>query len=169
MTTSNDDLTPVLRHPADTDSYLWMGGTRMHVVLDGSDTHGQFVLVDQYGVSGDATPLHRHHNDDETFYLLDGEITALAGDREYHVTAGSALFLPRGLPHAFMITSSSARLITVSVPSGFDSFVRAAGVAYVPPAPTTWEFDPVRFLEPSRAAGIEILGPPPFRPADLGR
>jgi hypothetical protein len=39
----------------------------------------------------------------------------------------------------------------------------------VPPAPTTWEFDPVRFLEPSRAAGIEILGPPPFRPADLGR
>ena len=54
MTKSNDDLTPVLRLAADTDRYLWMGGTRMHVVLDGKDTDGQCVLMDQYGVSGDA-------------------------------------------------------------------------------------------------------------------
>ena len=99
------DPRTVLKDASDIDRYLWLGGTTMSVVLDAHDTQGQFALIDQQGVSGDSTPLHRHLNEDEAFYVLDGEIVAVAGDRECRARAGSALFLPRGLPHAFMITS----------------------------------------------------------------
>ena len=57
----------------------------MSVVLDTRDTQGQFALLDQHGVSGDATPLHRHLNEDEAFCVLDGEIVAVAGDQERRV------------------------------------------------------------------------------------
>ncbi len=152
----------VVKDASDIDRYLWIGGTTMNVVLGAQDTQGQFALLDQHGVSGDATPLHRHLNEDEAFYVLDGEIVAVAGEEEHHARAGSALFLPRGLPHAFMVTSASARLLTITVPTGFETFVREAGIPVDGQVPTTWEFDLDRVMNPAQAAGIEILGPPPF-------
>jgi hypothetical protein len=71
-------------------------------------------------------------------------------------------FLPRGLPHAFMITSESARLLIITAPTGFEQFVREAGIPVHEQAPTKWKFDLGRMLGPAEAAGVEILGPPPF-------
>jgi hypothetical protein len=61
-----------------------------------------------------------------------------------------------------MVTSATARLLTLAVPSGFDTFVREAGIPLDGEAPQMWEFDLGRVMDPARAAGIEILGPPPF-------
>ncbi len=52
---------------------------------------------------GIATPLHRHHNEAEAFYLLDGQMTYVAGEETYELTAGWFMYLPRGLPHGFRI------------------------------------------------------------------
>ncbi|MBY9074438.1 cupin domain-containing protein [Nocardioides sp. WL0053] len=49
---------------------------------------------------GIATPLHRHHNEAEAFYLLDGEITYVAGEETYELSAGWFMYLPRGLRSA---------------------------------------------------------------------
>lgn len=159
---SLDAPVPVVKDASQVDRYLWEGRTTLEVVLDAADTRGQFALVDQHGVAGDATPLHRHLHEDEAFYVLDGEIVALAGEAEHHAAAGSAIFLPRGLAHAFMITSSSARLLIIATPAGFDGFIRQAGVPVHEQAPSTWEFDIGRLMGPAQSAGIEILGPPPF-------
>ena len=160
-----DSAATVVRHAEDIDHYLWAGATRMSVVLDAQDTGGQFALLDQHGARGDATPLHRHQQEDEAFYVLEGEITAVAGDERHEVGPGSALFLPRGVPHAFLVTSETARLLTVVVPAGFDAFVRSAGIPVTGAGPSTWEFDLGRLAEPSRQAQIDILGPPPFGPS----
>ena len=160
---SNLDLPrPVVKDPSQVDRYLWEGRTTMTVALGAEDTRGQFALLDQHGLAGDATPLHRHLHEDEAFYVLDGEILAVAGEQEHRATAGSAIFLPRGLPHAFMITSSSARLLIITTPAGFEGFIREAGVPSRDQTPATWEFDVGRLMRPAQSAGIEILGPPPF-------
>jgi quercetin dioxygenase-like cupin family protein len=119
---------PVVKDASQVDRYQWEGRTMMAVVLDSEDTGGQFALLDQHGVAGDATPLHRHVHEDEAFYVFDGAIVALAGDHEHRAAAGSAIFLPRGLAHAFMVTSNSARLLIITTPAGFEGFVRDAGV-----------------------------------------
>ena len=47
---------------------------------------------------GFATPLHRHHNEAEAFYLLDGEITYVAGEETYELAAGWFMYLPAACP-----------------------------------------------------------------------
>jgi quercetin dioxygenase-like cupin family protein len=159
---SFDASIPAVKDAAVIDRYLWEGGTTMAVVLDAADTRGKFALLDQHGVAGDATPLHRHLHEDEAFYVLEGDIVALAGNEEHDAAPGCALFLPRGLPHAFMITSESARLLIITAPTGFEQFVRKAGIPVPGEAPTKWDFDLDRMMGPAKAAGVEILGPPPF-------
>jgi mannose-6-phosphate isomerase-like protein (cupin superfamily) len=46
-------------------------------------------------------PLHVHHEDDEAWYVLDGELTVRAGDKDHHVPAGGAVIVPRGTPHTY--------------------------------------------------------------------
>jgi len=151
-----------LRTASEIDRYLWFGRTTMNVVLGSEDTNGAFALVDQLGSANDATPLHVHHTEDEAFYLLSGSIEVVTGDDHGTMEEGSAVFLPRGLRHAFRVVSDEARIITVTTPAGFDAFVRGAGLEFRGDRPLQWEFDMGRFMGPAQAAGIEILGPPPF-------
>lgn len=80
---------------------------------------------------GSATPLHRHREEDEAFYIL-------SGTAEFHCDAstltggpGDFLFLPVGLPHAYIVgPDEPLRLLALSgsgAPSGFDKFVQQAG------------------------------------------
>src|SRR3954453_1677168 len=152
---SNLDMpVPVVKDASQMDRHLWEGRTTMAVVLGAADTRGQFALLDQHGVAGDATPLHRHLHEDEAFYVLDGEIIALAGDQEHRAAAGSAIFLPRGLAHAFMITSDWARVLIIPPLASFEAFIREAGIPVHAEAPATWEFDGARLMGPARSAGI---------------
>ena len=46
-------------------------------------------------------PLHVHHRNDETFYVLDGELRLFLSDREIVLALGQAVLAPRGLPHTY--------------------------------------------------------------------
>ncbi len=140
---------------------LWAGRTVFDVVLGGEETGGTFAVLDQWGRRGDCTPLHVHHTDAEVFYVLEGAITAWAGEDVTRLEAGGAVYLPAGLAHAFRVDSEEVRLITVSAPAGFAAFVREAGVPFDGSAPATWDFDIGRLMASAPRHDIEIVGPPP--------
>ena len=140
---------------------LWAGRTTFDVVLDASHTQGTIALLDQHGERGDATPVHIHHDESEIFYVLDGTIVAWSGDERLTLGAGGALYLPAGSPHAFAVSSPTARLISVTAPAGFAAFVQAAGVPVDGDVPATWEFDMGALMAASQEHRIEIVGPPP--------
>lgn len=141
---------------------LWFAGALMLLKASGDQTEGRFALVDQR-VPGDyAVPLHVHHQDDEAWYVLEGQVTFYCGDDTHTVDSGSWVFAPKGVPHAFRVRSAGARLLTMSSPAGFADFVRAAGEPareriVPPPAP----LDVERLTELGQQYGIEIIGPPP--------
>ncbi len=71
--------------------------------------------------------------------------------------------IPRGVPHAFMVTSPQARMLTLQTPGGDEAFFRIASE----PAPRGSEpipvdFDRIRAAAQSRPARSKVLGPPPF-------
>lgn len=106
--------------------------------------------------------MHIHPGVDETFYVLDGEILLdLSGERRSLSTGGVAV-MPRGVPHAFMVTSTDARILTMLTPGlGEDFFRMASEPAPEGSSPIPVDFDRIR--EAAAATGaIEILGPPPF-------
>jgi mannose-6-phosphate isomerase-like protein (cupin superfamily) len=119
-------LSPVLARKSLENTYRYAGGT-VSVLIDGEDTNGAFSLWEGMQKPGSEPPLHVHHASDETFFVLDGRMRFLIGDRIYDAGPGDVVFAPRGIPHAFRIKSPVVRSITLSTPSGFEEWFRTFG------------------------------------------
>lgn len=46
-------------------------------------------------------PLHLHRNDDEAWYVLEGQLCVRVGKNVVEAAAGSAVFVPRGTAHTY--------------------------------------------------------------------
>jgi hypothetical protein len=79
--------------------------------------------------------VHRHLADDETFFVLDGELRVEVGGEAHAAGAGAVAFLPRQLPHTLVVTSPQALYLTVHTPAGFDRFTLAVGTPATGTAP----------------------------------
>jgi mannose-6-phosphate isomerase-like protein (cupin superfamily) len=77
--------------------------------------------------AGPAPAPHLHSRHVESVYVLDGELSLWAGDRELRPEAGSWVEIPPGVPHAFGSSGSKpVRLLNLHTPScGFGAFLRA--------------------------------------------
>jgi hypothetical protein len=70
---------------------LWFLHNRARILVDGEESEERFSLVEMIGASGDMPPLHVHHEEDETFYVIDGEL-------ELHIADASRAWLPQVRP-----------------------------------------------------------------------
>src|SRR5580765_3229102 len=81
------------------DNVWWKSG-RITVKAGGAETGNAFSQIETDDPRGSGPPLHLHHNEDETFYILEGEVTILVGDERIDLNAGDFLFGPREIAHA---------------------------------------------------------------------
>ena len=149
---------------------IWFLGSLVHIRLGGGHTDGQLAVVHHEGERGFGSPRHRHLLADETFLVLEGELSVeLDGDFQ-SAGPGSAVFLPRQRSHAFVITSPVARYVTLHTPADFDALLLASGSVAVPgvDAPPTEASDLAELARIAREHSIEILGPPPSLEEALG-
>jgi quercetin dioxygenase-like cupin family protein len=155
--------TPIVSPPEGGEVLSFLGGA-IAIRVDGAQTGGAFALIDQLLPQGAATPLHVHPTQDETFYVISGEITVYRDGALARASAGDVVSLPRGVPHAFRVDSDEAHLLDVTAPAGHEVFFRLAG----DPAgafETSPLGDPPDFGRIAAAAAqseLELLGPPPF-------
>lgn len=106
-----------LRIPGDAQS-LEMGATRCVFHVTGADTDGYAGMFELYlepGARGAGLHLHKHLT--ELFYVVEGEVTLVLGDRQVIAPAGATMFVPPGTAHAFSNPGQeSARLLFVFWP-----------------------------------------------------
>ena len=88
-----------------------------------SDT--QIGLMELEGSPGVEPPLHVHRNEDEWYYLLDGEVTFHVGGENFEGRPGSLVFYPRAVPHTFSIRTASARMLLLKCAGRVRADVRA--------------------------------------------
>jgi|SRR3954449_8021243 quercetin dioxygenase-like cupin family protein len=141
----------------------WFCGGGRHTWKATSDeTGGAFLLFEDELEGGKSTPLHRHPDADETFLMLEGDVDLhVAGDRR-SLHAGGIAVIPRGIPHAFLVTSPVARMLCLQTPGSGEAFYRLASDPAPPgSAAMPVDFDRVRAAAEQTGA-IEIIGPPPF-------
>lgn len=147
--------------PADGEA-LWFFGTLLTFKASADQTRGRFALVEQVGPRGVATPLHAQPDDDESFYVLEGEmIFYLADCPPFTAAAGAFVHIPAGVPHAFRVDSATARYLDLTT-AQHERFMRAAGEpasARVPPPPGPPDMGKV--MAAAQQHGVGILGPPP--------
>ena len=147
--------------------HLWFaGGGLWTMKATSEETDGAFMLLEDQMARGKTTPLHTHPNLDETLIVLEGEILVYAEGREHRVGPRGVAVALRGVPHAFMVTSESALILTLQTPGTGEAFYRDAtepATAETDPARTDW--DRLRAAAQRHPDIIQILGPPPFEAA----
>jgi quercetin dioxygenase-like cupin family protein len=106
---------------------LWFSGDLLTYKATGEQSNGLLALAEVRAPIGTGSPPHRHHREDEAWYVIDGELTFWLGDTEHAAGAGSFVFGPRGVAHRFVVTSSEARFLILVTPAGFEHFTRVCG------------------------------------------
>jgi quercetin dioxygenase-like cupin family protein len=144
---------------------MWFYGGGVHTwKATSSETGGAFLLIEDVMSRGKTTPLHTHPEVDETLYMLEGEILVHIDGEEQRLGPGGVAMAPRGVPHAFLVTSEVARILFLETPGSSEAFYRGASE---PATPELEAAAPVDFARVRASAeqngGIEILGPPPFK------
>jgi len=117
---------------------------RINVLLRSEDSDGRVALTDNVVPAGTAGPPLHHHDFDEAFVVLEGEVTFALGDDLVTRRAGEVAFAPRGVPHTFANQSgAAARQVIVITPAGFERYfdrlaAEAAGIDPPPSAALGW-------------------------------
>jgi mannose-6-phosphate isomerase-like protein (cupin superfamily) len=141
---------------------IWLGNNRLTLKATAATTGGLFALWEALAPPGDSPALHVHRADDESFFVIEGNVRFRCGDRDIAAGPGSFVFLPRGVPHSFVVEgSSNARFLGLLTPGGGEQFFvdagRPADAEGLPPK-TPPDIELLRRV--SAKYMMEIVGPP---------
>lgn len=110
------------------ENSVWYNGHTFSFFLDAQQTAGAFVLIHIYFRKGGEPPAHYHKREDETFYLLEGEIRFHIGDKKFTAKAGELAYVPKNVPHQFSLVTETAKALLLITPAGAETFFREFGV-----------------------------------------
>jgi mannose-6-phosphate isomerase-like protein (cupin superfamily) len=118
-------------------------------------TNGTFTALESIIAPGQGPPLHIHVREDEIYYMIDGRVRFLAGDRFFDAPTGAFMFIPRGTAHCFQnVGDRPARLLVMFTPAGMERFFEGTG--RLPDGPV--DQDAYRAI--AHSAWMQVVGPP---------
>jgi len=147
-----------------TGSYTAVAGDTYRALVTGAQSGGAFIAMEILVRPGGGPPYHVHHREDETFYILEGEIEFTLDGKKVRAAVGSCVFAPRDIPHTFKnVSDKIARFVVFITPAGLENFFAAiskplASREAAPPPVTPDEVQKLLALAPQY--GLEILPPP---------
>lgn len=104
------------------ENSIWYNGHTFSFLLNADQTAGAFALLHCYFRKGGEPPAHFHRNEDETFYILEGEIRFHIGDKRFTAKAGELAHAPREIPHQFSLVTDTAKALLLVSPAGIETF-----------------------------------------------
>jgi quercetin dioxygenase-like cupin family protein len=115
-----------------------MSANAPKVLLRSEQTHGEVAVI-EIGASPEREgPSLHHHDFDEAFFMLEGELTFQLEDELFTRRAGELAFAPRGVPHTYAnLSGANARALLMCAPAGFERYFDriAARITGVEPPP----------------------------------
>jgi mannose-6-phosphate isomerase-like protein (cupin superfamily) len=109
-------------------------GGRMVVKVGEGDTGGSYSVHDNVIPAGSPGPLpHLHRDHEETFYVLEGELTVRIGERRITAPVGSFVLIPRGVAHQPSNPGTEqTRVLLIFSPAGMEHFFEEAAEGRIP-------------------------------------
>lgn len=118
-----------------------MRGPKVH--LRSEESGGKVSVIETRPAPRVGPPLH-HHDFDEAFYILDGELTFQLRDELVTARPGELVFAPRGVPHTFAnLTDAPAHQLIVCTPAGFERYFARLAAEQQGVDPPEWALGPI--------------------------
>jgi quercetin dioxygenase-like cupin family protein len=121
----------------------------MTVKAGGEHTRDGFTLIEVSTPPRFVVPMHIHDDEEEAFYILEGQLRVSCGEQTWTVGPGDFVMMPRGIPHTCAtLGAGGARLLQITSPAGFEKFIGEGGESAAEPAvpPPPREADFARIL-----------------------
>lgn len=111
---------PIFLPPGDGRVYP-MGRIRSVFKADGDETASRYSISEWWLEPNTAGPGAHSHDEDDIFFVLEGVMTFLVGDRWINAPEGSFVLAPGGVTHDFQNRSTErAGVLNFGVPGGFE-------------------------------------------------
>lgn len=124
--------------------------------VSGEDTGGAYSMAEVH-LKGDGPPQHIHLAEDESFYIVEGEVKFLVGEKTFVAKAGAFVLIPKGTPHTFTrVEQKPAKFLVVYSPAGFEKFFDEAVDLDV----TDTETYVVKAEALAKKYNMQVTGPP---------
>jgi quercetin dioxygenase-like cupin family protein len=128
---------PTIRTPGEGRTVAVVGDV-YRFLATGEDTNGKYALWEATVPPGGGPPPHVHSREEESFYVLDGEITFTVNGERIVARAGTFANMPVGTPHSFKNGSDRPAKMLISVaPAGLEKMFFESGVPLAEGATTT--------------------------------
>lgn len=147
-------------------AYWWLNDLWI-VLAQSKDTGGRFSMMLELLPKGSGPGPHKHTWSDETFYMLDGEITFMIRDEIRTARAGDFLMVPRNTRHAFRVDSSTARFLNGYTPASLEAALVELAMPATERGLPPKGISPIITMTPELLSryGMDMLpGPDPLHP-----
>jgi quercetin dioxygenase-like cupin family protein len=145
---------------------FWLFGALATIKISADDTAGQYCLIDVEVPPGVGSSWHVHRDEDEWFYVRDGEFTLFVGDARMTLTAGGFAFGPMGVPHTFFGGPDGGKILC-GAGAKFEGLLREIAepaTEHVLPPPPEGPPDMELLMPIAAKWAYDILGPPGVPP-----
>ena len=118
-----EDQNIAFHQPADTGPSYWGPGDRYTFLVTGAQNNGAYFITEGIIPFGGCPPLHIHHREDESFYLLEGTLEITLGEKKINAATGDFVQIPRQTVHRFQnVGSMAARMLLFFSPAGMEKY-----------------------------------------------
>ena len=152
---------PVFERPDDGTALTNPTGGHVTFKVRGDRSGGSITAFETVVAAGEGPPLHTHANEDETLFVIEGEVRFKLGDQMHTGPVGTLVFVPRGTPHTFQnVGDKPARMLIHFAPSGMERFFDGWAALDAPGAED--------FVRLGGEVGMAVVGPPLARSHPAG-
>lgn len=147
--------TPVIAPPG-SGQIVRAFGEELEFLLTGAQTGERFTQWIETTPPGVGPPPHYHTQEDENFYVIEGEVEFFHDGQWTAAAPGTVVFMPKNEVHAFRNSGTTAlKMLITTVPSGFETFFTRCAEEFA----KSGEPDMQRIMEISAMHGIHFVTP----------
>src|SRR6266508_4493902 len=121
--TASTAISPIALRQDEGES-LWFLGVLATIKASSETTDGRVAVIEHLAPEAAGSPLHVHHNEDEWFYVTEGELTFWIGGQLTDAPAGSFVYGPRGIPPTSTVTETEDSSLLSAEPAGKTQHLR---------------------------------------------
>jgi len=108
-------------------------GEPIDILTTGEMTGGRSATLTQSSPPGGGPPPHSHLNEDETFFVLEGDYEFLENAEWRKVAHGEAVHAMRGSVHTFRnVGTNTGKVLIFVVPGGFEKYLEEISPLSIP-------------------------------------